>query len=281
MLFAQNLLMNGGFEEENICSEYQKNCAPEGWISTSLYADYYFDDEVNASEGQHFIGLVLSDAERLNGRNFIRSRLLCGLRKGAQYKLDFHIRSWHNVFDSVGVYFSSNDFLYQKEKIRGAKPQLFLQEASLKPAKEWQKVSLIYTASGDENFIAFGDFKRRGHSLQGRPDLGREYYFFLDSISLTPLSPKEHPCDEAASIKGEEYDFNVRHTMLDRLVYLHTKNPPAVEPAPKTYSAAGRYACYSRRALCHQQLYPERESKRAAGGAHRKNESFTDRFGDC
>jgi outer membrane protein OmpA-like peptidoglycan-associated protein len=233
-LFAQNLLMNGGFEEENICSEYQKNCAPEGWISTSLHADYYFDDAPNAQEGSHFIGLVLSSAERLNGRNFIRSRLLCGLRQGAQYKLDFFIRSLHPIFDSVGIYFSGNDFLYQKDKLRQSQPQLFLNELSLLPSKEWQKVSVVYTASGEENFIVIGDFKKRGHSLSGRPDLGRDYYFFLDSISLAPLSPQEHLCAGVEEIREEEYNFNVRHNMLDRLMYVHTKNPPPVQPAPKT-----------------------------------------------
>ena len=31
---AQNLLLNGDFEEENICSEYKVNCAPEAWLYT-------------------------------------------------------------------------------------------------------------------------------------------------------------------------------------------------------------------------------------------------------
>lgn len=226
--------MNGGFEEENICSEYQKNCAPEGWISTSLYADYYFDDAPNAWEGSHFIGLVLSDAEKLNGRNFIRSRLLCGLRKGAQYKVDFYIRSLHDVFDSIGVYFSQNDFLYQREKIRQSQPQIFLNDTSLTPSKEWQKVSVVYTASGEENFISVGDFKKKGHTLSGRADLGRDYYFFIDSISLSPLNSRERLCAESGEIKEEEYSLDVRHKMLDRLMYVHTKNPPPVKPAPKT-----------------------------------------------
>lgn len=233
-LLAQNLLMNGGFEEENICSEYGKNCAPEGWISTSLYADYYFDDTPNAFEGSHFIGLVLSHADKPNGRNFIRSRLLCGLRKGAQYQLDLHIRSLHKVFDSIGVYFSGNDFLYQKEKLRQSAPQIFLNDSTLIPSKEWQKVSVVYTATGDENFISIGDFKKRGHSLSARADLGRDYYFFLDSISLTPLNLGERLCAGAAEIKEEEYALDVRHKMLDRLLYVYTKNPPPVTPASKT-----------------------------------------------
>jgi outer membrane protein OmpA-like peptidoglycan-associated protein len=231
---AQNLLMNGGFEEENICTEYEKNCAPEGWISTSLYADYYFDDEPNACEGQHFVGLALANEYRPTGRNFLRTRLLCGLRKGAQYKLEFSIRSLHNIFDSIGVYFSANDFLYQKEKLRNTKPQLLLNGKGLQPSKEWQKVSLLYTAGGDENFLSIGDFQKKTHDFKTRPDLGREFYFFLDDIRLTPLNPQEHPCSEAASIQAEEYEFNVRHSMLDKLIYVHSKNPPPVPPAPKT-----------------------------------------------
>jgi outer membrane protein OmpA-like peptidoglycan-associated protein len=138
------------------------------------------------------------------------------------------------VFDSIGIYFSTNDFLYQKEKLRQSKPQLFLDTLGLQPAREWQRVSLIYTASGEENFIAIGDFKQRGHALTGRPDLGKDYYFFIDSISLTPLNPAERLCINEEVVKEEEYNFNVRHKMLDRLMYVHTKNPPPVTPGPKT-----------------------------------------------
>ena len=236
MLSAQNLLMNGGFEEENICLEFEKNCAPEGWISTSLFADYYFDDEPNAYEGKHFTGLILARKERPTVRNFLRSRLLCGLRKGAQYKLEFYIRSRHPIFDSVGIYFSANDFLYQKDRLLNARPQLFIIRGNnLKPTEEWQKIELIYTASGEENFINIGDFNPGGHEFKsGFPDLNHSFYFFLDNISLTPLNASEHLCAEAEAVKEEEYAFNVRHDKLDRLIYIYTKNPPPVTPLSKT-----------------------------------------------
>lgn len=227
--------MNGGFEDENICMEYQKNCAPEGWISTSLYADYYFDDKPHAFEGRHFVGLALADKERPQARNFLRTRLLCGLRKGAGYKLEFYLRSPHNVFDSIGIYFSSADFLYQKDRLAAGRPQLFIRKAStVKLAGDWRKVSLLYTATGEENFLNIGDFDPRGHDLYGEPDLGRSYYFFLDDVSLTPLNPAEKICDEAEKIKEEEYAFDPRHDKLDRLIYIYTKQPPPVEPLSKT-----------------------------------------------
>lgn len=228
--------MNGDFEEENICMEYEKNCAPEGWISTSLYADYYFDDEAHAYNGKHFTGIILARKERPAVRNFLRSRLLCGLRKGAQYKLEFYIRSRHRIFDSVGVYFSATDFLYQKDRIAASRPQLFINgDSSLKPTEEWQQVILTYTATGDENFINIGDFKTKGHEFKkGFPDLDHNFYFFLDQIRLTPLNPSEKLCAEAETVKEEEYDFNVRHDKLDRLIYTYTKNPPPITPSPKT-----------------------------------------------
>lgn len=227
--------MNGGFEDENICLEYEKNCAPEGWISTSLYADYYFDDKPHAFEGRHFVGLVLTSKERPQLRNFLRTRLLCGLRKGARYTLQFYLRSPHNVFDSIGIYFSATDLLYQKDKMAAGRPQLFVRKDSTgKGPADWRRVSLSYTATGDEVFLNIGDFDRRGHDLYGAPDLGRSYYFFLDSISLTPVNPNEKLCDDAEKIREEEYNFNPRHDKLDRLIYLYTKAPPPVEPLQKT-----------------------------------------------
>jgi outer membrane protein OmpA-like peptidoglycan-associated protein len=235
-VFAQNLLMNGDFEDENICMEFSKNCAPEGWISTSLYADYYFDDDVHAYSGKHFTGLILVRKERPTVRNFLRSRLLCGLRKGAQYKLQLYVRSHHRIFDSVGIYFSANDFLYQKDRIANAQPQLFInKDSTLKTTSEWQKVELVYTANGDENFINIGDFAPKGHEFKtGRPDLNMSYYFFLDKVSLTPLNPAEKRCSQADSIQQDEYAFDARHDKLDRLIYTYTKNPPPVEPLQKT-----------------------------------------------
>jgi outer membrane protein OmpA-like peptidoglycan-associated protein len=233
---AQNLLMNGDFEEENICTEFTKNCAPEAWISTSLFADYFFDDEANAFSGKHFTGLILVRNDRPAVRNFLRSRLLCGLRKDAQYKLEFYIRSHHRIFDSVGIYFSANDFLYQRDRILNAKPQLFInKDSSLQTTNEWQKVELLYTASGEENYINIGDFKPRGHDFKkSRPDLDRSFYFFLDKISLTPVNATEKLCSGADSIRKEEYAFDMRHDQLDRLIYANTKNPPPVVSLPKT-----------------------------------------------
>jgi outer membrane protein OmpA-like peptidoglycan-associated protein len=238
---SQNLLLNGGFEEENICTEYVKNCAPEAWIATSLYYNYYFSAPlkylVKAHEGTHFAGLAAGSLGMQGVRNFIRTRLLCGLQKGHQYKLEMYVFSLHPVLDSIGVYFSPQDFLYERRYFKLITPQLWSingLDTTIKKTRNWQKVELLYTADGTEGFIAIGNFKRLDHTGIPGPDFRDEYYFFLDDVSLTPVNAHEKLCEQADSVKKEIYNENERHSILERKVYLYRRNPPPVHSLPQT-----------------------------------------------
>jgi len=238
---SQNLLANGGFEEENICTEYEKPCAPEAWIATSLYFNYYFSTPlkylVEAHEGTHYVGLAAGSLGMQGVRNFIRSRLLCGLQKGHQYKLEMYVFSLHPVLDSIGVYFSAQDFLYERRYFRLIIPQLWTVngiDTTIKKVRSWQKVQLLYTADGTEGFITIGHFKRLDQTGIPGPDFRDEYYFFLDDVSLTPVDVHEKLCEQADSVKKEIYSENERHSYLERKVNLYRRNPPPVKPLPQT-----------------------------------------------
>lgn len=236
-VFTQNLLMNEGFEEENICSEYDKNCAPEAWISTSLMADYYFDDTANAFSGRHFVGLHYAEKGLKDTRaaKIIRSRLLCALRKGKTYQLSFYIRSRHAQMDSIGILFTGDDILLHRSANLKELPDLWVKEG-LEGGKQgsWQKVVLQYRANGNEQFINIGDFKKNGYSFSSRPDLGSGYYFFLDEIRLLADDPSERLCHESEMIREEAYDFNPRHQVFDRWRYSYRKDPPILLPLTLT-----------------------------------------------
>jgi outer membrane protein OmpA-like peptidoglycan-associated protein len=233
---AQNLLMNAGFEDENICTEFIKNCAPEGWISTSLKSDYYFDDRRNAHEGGHFIGLMVTgDIYTPKPHNYVRSRLLCGLRAGSHYRFECFVRSSHRVLDSVGIYFSDDDILYRKEGMKNAVPQLWIRPSLQEPeSKSWRKVSLEYVATGNERFLSIGDFMKKPHPLLNQPDLGIDFYFFVDDVSLVPINPNEKICPDTERIKEEEYETNERHALLEKKVYRYSKTPPELTAATVT-----------------------------------------------
>lgn len=233
---AQNLLANGGFEEENICTEYKHNCAPEAWIANSFYANYYYFTPGKAAEGTHFVGLA-SGARYRGAHNFIRTRLLCGLQPGHRYMLQFYLRSRHDILDSVGAYFSETDFLLEKRNFKLLQPQLWATHALdtlYEDPGEWQRVRLLYIANGNEQYLTIGSFNRKEYVFRAAPDYNNDYYFYLDAVSLVPLDKAEKLCMQADSTKAEIYAENERHEYLRKLVYMRTKTPPVVKALPKT-----------------------------------------------
>lgn len=238
--FCQNLLTNGGFEDENICTEYIKNCAPEGWIATSLTSNYYFDatqkGAVKAHNGIHYVGLTAGSLVMDGIRNIIRARLLCGMRKGHQYKLQMYIRSPHNILDSIGIYFSAQDYLFERRFFRNITPQLWTINGMDTTIGHtvWQKVELLYTADGTEGYIAIGNYKRIDYTGIRQAEYRHDYYFFLDDVSLTPVNTQEKLCFQADSVRRAIYEENERHRYLERKVYEYRRHPPPVLSLPKT-----------------------------------------------
>jgi outer membrane protein OmpA-like peptidoglycan-associated protein len=226
-LSAQSLLVNGGFEEENICTEYNVNCAPEGWIYTVPSFNYYFRDAKLAHTGFHFISLIAAHSSREFHRTFVRSRLLCGLRKGKTYSLQFFIKSRHPILDSVGIYFTPYDFLFEKKVYRKIEPSLYLADATGKPIKDtnWQRVTIDYRANGDESFITLGYFAK--NDIKGPTGIHLENYFYVlfDDISLIPTDPNESICDDWQQTQDEIYNQSERHEFLDRLVKYNRSKP--------------------------------------------------------
>jgi hypothetical protein len=195
--FSQNLVANGSFEDENLCTEYHKYCAPEAWTGTLTSASYYFRELTKAHDGYHYVGLTVGSVSQTGVRNFIRSRFLCGLRKEHQYLVEMYVSSVNKVLDSLGVYFSREDFLYEKRNFKSIQPVYWYKRAANSPGQDpwaWQKLSFTYTATGDEAYIVLGSFKRGDFKNIQHPDLQDEYYIYIDKVSVTPLYPAEKLC---------------------------------------------------------------------------------------
>src|SRR6187551_3619943 len=101
--FSQSLLLNGNFEEENICTEYKVNCAPEAWLTNDDGYHNYPKDPAKAYEGVHCLSLEAGNGKKSYKRTFIRSQFLCRLQKQNKYRLEFYVRSPYPILDSIGV----------------------------------------------------------------------------------------------------------------------------------------------------------------------------------
>lgn len=227
--FSQNLLVNGGFEDENICTEFHVNCAPEGWISTADTYNNFFKIPAMAHNGQHCVAIQAGHSRIVFMRTYIRSQLLCRLRKGKKYRIEFYARSRHDILDSIGIYFTGYDFLFEKKPHHEIDPALYVADAEQKPVKKdtsWQKFSLEYLATGNELYITLGNFSKRDITGETGVPLENHFFIFFDDVSLTPLDPNEKICDDWQRTKDEIYEFDPRHQILGRYIKTYFKNPP-------------------------------------------------------
>lgn len=218
---AQELLANGNFEDENICTEYHVNCAPAAWISTVNSFNNYFKDPKIAHGGSHCMAVEAGHSKFHFERTFIRSQLLCKLRKGHQYRISFFVKSPFNILDSVGVVFTSYDILFVKDVLYQAIPSFYLADGPnhfIKTDSGWQKAVFDYTAKGDEQYITLGNFSKR--DITGPTGIPKENYFliFFDDLSLIPIDPSEKICTDWQQTKDAIYDQHERHEYLNRLI---------------------------------------------------------------
>jgi outer membrane protein OmpA-like peptidoglycan-associated protein len=229
--FSQNLLGNVGFEDENICTEFHINCAPEAWICTSPSYIFYFKDHRRAHSGGHFMGLLAGHSGGTYKRTFIRSKLICGLQKGNRYRLSFFVRSPHPILDSAGIYFSSYDFLFEKRAYQDVRPNLYFINAFQPPVKmdtNWQQVIADYTANGEEAFVSFGYFAKG--LLKGGTGIRMENNFllFIDDITMLPLDPNEQLCPGWKKNLDSIYDQNERHDYQEVLMQKFRNEPTVI-----------------------------------------------------
>jgi outer membrane protein OmpA-like peptidoglycan-associated protein len=234
---AQDLLVNGDFEEENICTEYKVTCAPEAWISTTNGFSNYFKDRNRAYSGNHCMAVEGGHTNKPYRRTFVRSRLLCGLRRDASYKLSFYIKSPHDILDSIGIYFSANDFLFEKTNYRKIKPSIYLHNENIPFAKgdtNWQKVDLVYKANGNEGFITIGNFSLRDITGPTGISMVNQFYIFLDNISMVPSDVNERICNDWIATKEDIYSQDERHEYLERLIKLYRSRSPEPPAISKT-----------------------------------------------
>lgn len=234
---GQDLVVNGTFEDVNVCTEFRVECAPEAWISSGAGFTNYFRDSKRAYTGMNCMGIEAGHINKPFQRTFIRSRLVCALRKGNNYRIEFYIKSPHPVLDSVGILFSARDPFFDKTPLQKITPSLFLEPVT-RPMKigdsSWRRVELIYTARGDERFIAFGYFATKNFTGKRSHEMENKFFVFLDDIFMNPVDPNERLCDGWKDVLEEIYEENERHTLLEKKIYYYTKNPPPPPTLNKT-----------------------------------------------
>lgn len=233
---AQSLLLNSDLEEVNTCTEYDAECAPEAWISSSPGFSNFFKDRNRAHSGEYCLALDAGHHSKPFFRSFIRTPLLCALRAGHQYRVSFYLKSPHPaLLDSVGFYFGEIDPLLERKPVHRLAPSGYVQfPMARRNDSAWQKVEMDFVANGQEAFFQVAYFGI--NDVQGSTGIDREARFqiFVDDIEMYALDPAESICANWQERKDSIYGQNARHEFLKRILSYRRQQPPGPLHLPLT-----------------------------------------------
>lgn len=213
---TQNLLVNNGFEDLNVCTEYHATCAPEGWF----YMRPANNPLVNAKIpprpllGNNLLLLPMYDIT-YRSKPLVYTMLLCPLQKGKQYKMSFYLHTAGKTFYNIDIAFLQKEPMSIDFDPYSVIPDLKIASSDIvAEIKGWQAVELVFTATGDARFMLIGNINSFGNMKYKAADgMNRQgmIYYFVDEIVLRPLLP-ESPCKSMESNRSRIYRQDFRHT---------------------------------------------------------------------
>ncbi len=207
---AQSLVGNVGFEERNVCSEYQVTCAPEAWFFLPRYARMSPVDANN----NHYELIVMGDPRSdYSVGNYIYTKLFCALIPKAQYRLSFKIYIPTFDFDYLDVWLSNGEPGSRRNSLYGNKSLVTISGDSIYGSKRyWMQVNHTFTAKGGERFLTMGNFQQKALAKAKRSSRKRKpVEYWIDDVSLVAIDPLNQKCPEYEAVQDQVYRNNPRH----------------------------------------------------------------------
>ena len=215
---AQSIVANGGFEDENTCTELKAKCAPEAWFIYSR-EQRYINSPNYAYKGNYFVSMIMLNRTEKAKRTFIESKLLCTLQPGHEYKIEMMVRTDKVEKDLLNVLLREQDmFLVRQWPEMLSDPTKVLSYSDVQPSekKGWNKVSFQFKATGNERWLIIGHLSEQENiaNYKGFDGYGNLLYY-IDEVRMDPLDPNEKICPDYEANKAALYDINERHSLFD------------------------------------------------------------------
>jgi outer membrane protein OmpA-like peptidoglycan-associated protein len=211
--FSQQLIINGDFEDINLCTEYDALCSPEAWREAS-------PERLNSLVygSNHFVAFVVGNSPIPNIRSYVETRLGDKLRPGKRYKFSMDVQPNNVLINSLGVLFSDSLILARVSHRIDRKPDIdfTVQKGFIGTLNkhEWTHFEREFTATTDAAFMIVGCFdpdEEVNHRVEKslKKDY-RNYIYLIDNVSLVPIDTQYDTAVIQAN-KAEMYAVNERH----------------------------------------------------------------------
>ena len=212
---AQNLFVNGGFEDVNTCVELHQQCSPEAWFNIRPVAPPQITFTPLPFQGKEALIMSVENVYHpVKNRSFVYTMFCCPLEKGKNYKLSFYLHTAERKFYGIDFYMRSKEFTSNNFSTDSIKPSIHISsEDIITTYLGWNYIETVYTAKGDEIFCLLGNLGRDTfhYASYQRMNKTGDVFYFIDDISFSPLRP-EKPCSNYEANKKRLYAQDHRHT---------------------------------------------------------------------
>lgn len=217
-----NLLLNGGFDEVNVCTEYNAECGVEGWFYLKeVKVQMLSGDSANQLTGTNSIALLYNWVAYTGFTPVIGTILPCNLQTGKSYTLKglMNVSLNPKLNFKAGVCLGEWFYVPRRPFASTLKPDSIISITRI-PNSNYVEFEYRFTATGRERYLTFGSYIHQD-SLAGKAPLTgtQTVSMILDRFSLTPDDQKESFCTAYASNKEIIYQYNFRHKEMDYSLY--------------------------------------------------------------
>lgn len=222
-----NLLLNGGFEDINTCTEYNAECGVEGWF-------YLLEVKAQMQTNEADIDLLgynsLAVSYKWQGFEglspVIGTILPCRLQKDSSYIFRGIFSATLNAILILkpGVAVGEKFYVPQRPFSAQMQPAAIVEIKQI-PKTNFYRFEYKFIATGTEKYLTFGTFISKDTTsklkLKGIPIITMT----MDDFELRSANSNEVVCHDFEVNKKRVYSYNFRHREMDNNLFTKGELP--------------------------------------------------------
>jgi outer membrane protein OmpA-like peptidoglycan-associated protein len=213
-----NLLLNGGFEDVNTCTEYNSECGVEGWFYLKEVKAQMLSNESNTNIlGTNSFGIFFNWLGFTGFSPVIGTIIPCGLQKNNRYTFKGIISAKLNpkLILKAGICVGEKFYVPNRAFSKAMKPDSIVSMKAV-PNTNFFQFEYSFVANGKEKYLTFGTYIEEDTVGAKKKLIGTQTVsLVLDNFQLIPANEKETTCADFLINKEKIYNYNFRHKEMD------------------------------------------------------------------
>lgn len=213
-----NLLLNGGFEDVNTCTEYSAECGVEGWFYLKDVKAQMLSNEINTDLlGANSFGIFYNWLGYTDFTPIIGTLFPCGLQRNNRYTFKGIISAKLNpkLILKAGICLGQKFYVPRRPFSKDLKPDSIVSIKKI-PETNFYQFEYSFVATGEERYLTFGTYIKEDTVGAKKKLIGTQTVsIVLDNFQLIPEDKRETTCPDFMLNKQDIYNYNFRHKEMD------------------------------------------------------------------